>query len=759
MLSFDSSLTSFLAKKATRAFWALRLYYNDESAFTGISDRTRILGGNTYFGSAQWGSHNQTLNINDFTTSNGTLTVKIQNAPGKFAGGRFSDLFSTNNYSNRKWELYQGDDNADFHIDNLIAGGVISSDIEHDHNWATFRLIDYWGKYDIELPINKVTNDSYPNAPEKNLDRPLPIAYGDTSTNTVEDGFTAHLVKGHFPAIIVDKWNETNYNTQAKPDNEAMHTLNTSNLYIHNKQYMACNSANVTVTAATPILTFLGTEWTAYIPLEKHVTYDDTDYDNTYDRDVTTSYNLDATGAAKVTTGWYVKNSEPLGNIETAAPDSHTVKLWVLTDTKTGTAPVKGGPANGWYFQHRSGPTTYDLNWASDSQGVDVTGKYSATQLENWVFAEYVTGNDHYYLMEIDDAFNANWDQILPIIEVGYIIELTVGQTFEKEIRVEDKPFIVGNRQGRYRVTERYHMETIYGTDVGEYIYWSGKGRKYGAWVDADSRNNGYNSGDLIENPTYMIEEIARTELGLTSANIRYAYFDTTGNTTNGTLKDTFNENNTTDIKFAFSNYKFVGAKRLMNNICQQTGQYVWWSGITLAIKSRKRSYTAVVATIDFKDVKIVGFKKTPIDDVFNKIQVDYAFDYGANKTAKSRTVDDNASLEDATSQGTTVNGYGEALELTFKMPYTLDTTTADNYGEALLAWFKDQRQILKIESIRATYNYLEVGDIVNFSNWDSNLKIFGDTISTSDGYMVTQITKFPNKARIVLTEVAGNIA
>ena len=57
------------------------------------------------------------------------------------------------------------------------------------------------------------------------------------------------------------------------------------------------------------------------------------------------------------------------------------------------------------------------------------------------------------------------------------------------------------------------------------------------------------------------------------------------------------------------------------------------------------------------------------------------------------------------------------------------------------------------------TYNYLEVSDIVNFSNWDANLKIFGDTISTADGYMITQITKFPNKAKIVLTEVAGNIA
>ncbi|KKK91593.1 hypothetical protein LCGC14_2711430, partial [marine sediment metagenome] len=43
---------------------------------------------------------------------------------------------------------------------------------------------------------------------------------------------------------------------------------------------------------------------------------------------------------------------------------------------------------------------------------------------------------------------------------------------------------------------------------------------------------------------------------------------------------------------------------------------------------------------------------------------VRYDYDYGSNKTIKSRTPDDNASLEDATSQGTTVSGYGEILNL-----------------------------------------------------------------------------------------------
>ena len=57
-------------------------------------------------------------------------------------------------------------------------------------------------------------------------------------------------------------------------------------------------------------------------------------------------------------------------------------------------------------------------------------------------------------------------------------------------------------------------------------------------------------------------------------------------------------------------------------------------------------------------------------------------------------------------------------------MPFTLDSTTADNYGEALLAWFKDRKQIITIDTKIGTaeYNALEVGDIINFDNWDSNL-------------------------------------
>ena len=332
MLNFTTDLTNALTKTATQSYWVLRLYYNDESNYTGVAEKSHTIGGVIYYGIASFGSHNQTLNVDQFTTSNGTMQVKLDNNPNKIAGGRFSDLFSTNNYSNRKWELFQCDENADFSTDNLIAGGIISSDIKPTPTQITMYLNDYWAKYDIELPVNKVTNDSYPNAPEKNLDRPIPMAYGNCSSNTAEDGFISHLVKGHFPAIITDKWNDADSNVQAKPDNEAMHTLSTSNLYTHNKKYFACEPTNVTVIAATPIMTFKGTKWSDFTSLAKWDTYEDTDYGNTIDKDVSTSYDLDATGASAVTTGWrVVQPFDKEGLIETAAPDSHTIKIWVLT--------------------------------------------------------------------------------------------------------------------------------------------------------------------------------------------------------------------------------------------------------------------------------------------------------------------------------------------------------------------------------------------------------------------------------------------
>ena len=145
MLSFDSGLTNALKNANTTAFWVLKLYYNDESAFIGVSDRHRQDGTDIYYGLvANWGAYRQSLDFFNFTTSIGNMSVTLINADKSIKGNRFSDLLATNNFSNRKWELFLNT-NETATLDTaarMIASGVISGEINYDENNVTLTLFD-----------------------------------------------------------------------------------------------------------------------------------------------------------------------------------------------------------------------------------------------------------------------------------------------------------------------------------------------------------------------------------------------------------------------------------------------------------------------------------------------------------------------------------------------------------------------------------------------------------------------------------------
>ena len=102
MLSFDTALTNALKNRNTTAFWVLKLYYNDESAFIGVSDRHRQDGTDIYYGIvASFGNFRQSLNFFNFTTSIGNIGVTLINTEKCIQGDRFSDLLSNYNFANR----------------------------------------------------------------------------------------------------------------------------------------------------------------------------------------------------------------------------------------------------------------------------------------------------------------------------------------------------------------------------------------------------------------------------------------------------------------------------------------------------------------------------------------------------------------------------------------------------------------------------------------------------------------------------------
>ena len=285
---------------------------------------------------------------------------------------------------------------------------------------------------------------------------------------------------------------------------------------------------------------------------------------------------------------------------------------------------------------------------------------------------------------------------------------------------------------------------------ISDYIYFSGKGRKYDSFIDEDSRSQGYDENDLIENPVFMIEDVLRTELSKTSSEIDYALFDTSGNTTNGYLGDIYNDA-VSDVKFAFSQYKFINSKDLINRLCKQILSWVFIGGDgKFKIKTLRRTgdYSSVDKTIDFNDMSLKSISRTSLGAVRNDITINYNQDYGqdqfisiANPTA------------DATSTGTTVDGYKQTLKLELDAD-TLDSTTATQLADAYMTIFKDRKVILDFECKRPTYNDLEIGDIVTFSNWDSTIKLYGTAMGT-DYYLITNISKKPNGCSVKAIKVS----
>ena len=748
MLNFDSSLTDALTSHSTEAFWVLKLYYNAEgsSDFIGVSDQDRVDGSDTYYGIvSSWGSLSQSLDFFNFTTSTGNMSVKLINTDNTIDGGRFSDLFSTKNFANRKWELFLNTSQAGTYDTSarMIGSGIISGDIKYDPKSISLTLLDYSSKYHKQLPTNVVDSSTYSNAPEKNINKPIPMSYGDfhdkTGIGTIPTSgaeFDRHFTKSKFPAIVTDEWSSANQNVEAKPDSVAVHTLDTENVYIYSDEiYSACKSSNVTETEATPLITYKGNTWRAYIPLYNYDGYDTT---NVVDGDFSTHETLSAAGGAGLQYLFVgIPKIPKLGEY---------VNIRVLINYGTFTGTFAGSDV--WNLNN-----LHNLTWGVDdsSETVSIDGSYTTDQQDAWDFEGFVA----FYLKNVlGSTISAQ------IKEVGVEIEYTPSQVFSKKITEQYEAIVPTERSvdTQFDRDSESVFETVIMTrtkmintpSISDYIYFSGKGRKYDSFIDEDSRSQGYDENDLIENPVFMIEDVLRTELSKTSSEIDYALFDTSGNTTNGYLGDIYNDA-VSDVKYAFSQYKFINSKDLINRLCKQILSWVFIGGDgKFKIKTLRRTgdYSSVDKTIDFNDMSLKSISRTSLGAVRNDITINYNQDYGQNQFISSANP-----TADATSTGTTVDGYKQTLKLELDAD-TLDSTTATQLADAYMTIFKDRKVILDFECKRPTYNDLEIGDIVTFSNWDSTIKLYGTAMGT-DYYLITNISKKPNGCSVKAIKVS----
>ncbi len=762
MLSFDSGLTNALKNANTTAFWVLKLYYNDESSFIGVSDRHRHDGSDIYYGLvASWGTYRQSLDFFNFTTSIGNLNVTLINSDKSIQGKRFSDLLSDNNFANRKWELFLNTNETSTldTSDRMIATGIISGEVSYDENDLTLTLFDYTPKYHKRVPINTV-DSTYTNAPSKNLGKPIPIAYGDfyekTDIGTIPTTNFDRLkqfYKGAFPAIVTDEWDVQEEGSEAKVDSQAIHTMDDENVYVYkNGYYPSLTAANVDVTG-NPEIEYKGSTASVYFPIS---------ISNLASESGTGSYSVsdeERTGDGDFSdyTTWLANGASSNNSVATmtfALPKVNKLGIYsgVYALVKWGTVSDLSGEDSD-VFRFTANAANVDLDSiSSNSETKTSIGSLYSGKTDAWDFE----GSLQYSLR------SGTANESAQIYESGIQVDFTIENVEPHEVQelYEGGPITMTltHNMGPDEVIQMGYDHNLYSRTVTaltpseiDYVYCSGKGRKYGSWIDtinSDTRDNqngsakdpGYGTSDFIENPIYIIESILRSELSLdastTGADIDVSTFDYSGNTTDGYLGDIY-EDAVGDVKFAFSQYKFINSKDLIERLARMCFSYVFISGNgKFKVKTLRRTddYSSADQTIDFGDIEIGNVGKSSLGNVKNSIIVNYNHDYGAKQNVSEATATDSVSA------GNTVSGYsrnpssGSAsyTKLEMEANEVLDSTTATKLAEAYLEVMKDRHDTVQFVCMRPKYNHLEIGDIINFSNWPTELKIYGQTMGGS---------------------------
>ena len=165
---------------------------------------------------------------------------------------------------------------------------------------------------------------------------------------------------------------------------------------------------------------------------------------------------------------------------------------------------------------------------------------------------------------------------------------------------------------------------------------------------------------------------------------------------------------------------------------------------------TRKRREHGHVKIINYEDIKLKDISLTPINNVRNDITVNYNYDYGQEQNLSSVNTADTGSNS---SQSTDVEGFGQVLKLVVDALGTLDSTTATQIADAYKEIFKDRKITLEFDILTPKYNDLEITDHITFSNWDSNLKLYGNAFN-SDVFIITSISKKVNGASIKAIKV-----
>ena len=251
--------------------------------------------------------------------------------------------------------------------------------------------------------------------------------------------------------------------------------------------------------------------------------------------------------------------------------------------------------------------------------------------------------------------------------------------------------------------------------DIPIEIYSSAHGRMFGSWIDANSRNNGYNQNDLIENPAYIIESILRDLIGLDSSEINYQSFDEIGNTTNGKRNGWI---------FAFQILDQKNSLDIIDEICRDA-QLIYFVDYQLkeTIRELPLSGSTSVKSLSLSDYLLNGEKssfkveRTTFDKIYNDFEVRYGYNYATQEYEKRVFCN-----KDGRSQGVlqarqddcynSYINYGFERKLVVESPYIRDDNTAIYLLSRLVLWFTSRKNKISFKTMLNGLD-IELGDVI----------------------------------------------
>jgi len=250
-------------------------------------------------------------------------------------------------------------------------------------------------------------------------------------------------------------------------------------------------------------------------------------------------------------------------------------------------------------------------------------------------------------------------------------------------------------------------------------IYNFVNGERFGAWIDADSRDNGYNENHLPHYGAYIIETMLRSELGLTSNEIDYEAFDEVGNTTNGNRKDWMfdgiieKQRNSLDIFAEF---------------CRQAG-IIYYENYENKATIRALKKQTPIKTVDRTTIQenIIHVSLSRLDEIYNEFYLYYRRMNNDNYGSMLFVTASDHNLSSNTRSGTpnTYTGlcsdsqdkYKQTKRFNFKCDWINDNATAELLIKWLAEWFCYRKYIVEFKTDGLDHINLEMGDQIKIDH------------------------------------------